>query len=116
MRHLHKGRKFGLKTGRRKSFLKILASNLISHEHVVTTEARAKEIKSIVERYVTYGKQQNLAGMKLLLKYRPKKSAYKVYHELAPRYKDRKGGYLRVLKLAAPRKNDGSKMAKIEFV
>lgn len=116
MRHLHKGRKFGLKTGRRKSFLKILANNLVSHEHVVTTEARAKEIKSIVERYITYGKKQDLSGMKLLLKYLPKKSAYKVYHELAPRYANRKGGYLRIMKIAAPRKNDGSKMAKIEFV
>ncbi len=116
MRHLHKGRKFGLKTGRRKSFLKILANNLVSHEHIVTTEARAKEIKSLVERYVTYGKKQDLAGMKLLLKYLPKKSAYKIYHEIAPRYAGRKGGYLRILKIAAPRKNDGSKMAKIEFV
>lgn len=116
MRHLHKGRKFGLKTGRRRSFLRILANNLISHEHITTTEARAKEIKGIVERYVTYGKKQNLAGMKLLLKYLPKKSAYKVYHELAPRYAKRNGGYLRVMKTASVRKNDGSKMAKIEFV
>ncbi len=116
MRHLHKGRKFGLKKGRRKSFLKILANNLVSHEHVVTTEARAKEIKSLVERYVTYGKKQNLAGLKLLLKHLPKKSAYKIYHEIAPRYMKRSGGYLRIIKLASARKNDGSKMAKIEFV
>lgn len=96
--------------------MRILANNLVSHEHITTTEARAKEIKSLVERYVTYGKQQNLAGMKLLLKYLPKKSAYKMYHEIAPRYAKRNGGYLRVLKAIAARKSDGSKMARIEFV
>ncbi len=116
MRHLNKGRKFGLKKGPRRSFLRVLANNLVSHERIVTTEARAKEIKSIVERYVTYGKKQDLAGLRLLLRYLPKKAAYKVYNELAPRYKDRRGGYLRIAKLAKPRKHDASKMAVIEFV
>lgn len=116
MRHLNKGRKFGLKKGRRRSFLKVLAANLVSHERIVTTEARAKEIRSVVERYVTYGKKQDLAGLRLLLKALPKKSAYKVWNELAPRYKDRRGGYLRITKLAKPRKHDASKMAVIEFV
>ena len=95
MRHAHKGRKFGLKTGQRRSFLRVLANNLISHGRIKTTEARAKELRTFVERYVTYGKQQNLAGLKLLLKNLPKAAAYKIYHELAPRYKDRKGGYTR---------------------
>jgi large subunit ribosomal protein L17 len=116
MRHLNKGRKFGLKKGRRRSFLRILAGNLISHERMVTTEARAKEIKSMVERYISYGKKQNLAGLRLLLRALPKQAAYKVYNELAPRYKERRGGYLRVVKLAKPRKHDASKMAVIEFV
>ncbi len=116
MRHMHKGRKFGLKKGPRRSFLRILANNLVSHEKITTTEARAKELKGIVERYITYGKQQNLAGMKLLLEKLPKAAAYKVYHEIAPRYKERKGGYTRVVKTVTPRKHDGSKMAVIEFV
>ncbi len=116
MRHAHKGRKFGLKTGPRRSFLRILANNLISHEKIKTTEARAKELKGIVDRYVTYGKRQNLAGLKMLLEKLPKAAAYKVYHEIAPRYKDRKGGYTRVIKTAVPRKHDGSKMAVIQFV
>lgn len=116
MRHMHKGRKFGLKKGPRRSFLRILANNLVSHEKITTTEARAKELKGIVERYITYGKQQNLAGMKLLLEKLPKAAAYKVYHEIAPRYKERKGGYTRVVKTVTPRKHDGSKMAIIEFV
>jgi large subunit ribosomal protein L17 len=116
MKHLKKGRKFGRKRGQRKAFLKILASNLISKESILTTEARAKEIKKKVERYITYGKKQNLAGLRLLLKYLPKKSAYKVFYELAPRYKDRKGGYLKIVKLSRTRKNDGAKLAKISFV
>ena len=113
---MHKGRKFGLKKGPRRSFLRILANNLVSHEKITTTEARAKELKGIVERYITYGKQQNLVGMKLLLEKLPKAAAYKVYHEIAPRYKERKGGYTRVVKTVTPRKHDGSKMAIIEFV
>ncbi len=116
MRHLHKGRKFGLKTGPRRSFLRILANNLISHERITTTEARAKELKGIVERYVTYGKQQNLTGLRMLLEKLPKAAAYKIYHEIAPRYKERKGGYTRVTKKSVPRKHDGSKMAVIEFM
>ncbi|MCL4498843.1 MAG: 50S ribosomal protein L17 [Chloroflexi bacterium] len=105
-----------MKKGPRRAFLRILANNLVSHERITTTEARAKEIKSIVERYVTYGKKQDLAGMRLLLQHLPKRAAYKVYNEIAPRYKERRGGYLRITKLAKPRKHDASQMAVIEFV
>jgi large subunit ribosomal protein L17 len=116
MRHKKEGRKFGRKRGQRKAFLKSLAHNLISHEKITTTEARAKEIRKFVERLITYGKKQNLTGLRLLLKYLPKKSAYKVYNEIAPRYLERKGGYVRIIKFAKRRKNDGSKMVQIEFV
>lgn len=116
MRHLNRGRKFGLKRGKRKAFLRILANNLITKERIKTTEARAKEIKRFVERYVTYGKKQNLAGMRLLIRSLPKTAAHKVYYELAPRYESRRGGYTRVTKLSKARANDGSKMVIIEFV
>jgi|ERR1051325_9863493 large subunit ribosomal protein L17 len=116
MRHANKNRKFGLKKGPRRAFLRILSQNLIRDEKIVTTEARAKELRKIVERYVTYAKQQNLAGMRLLLKNLPKGAAYKIYHEIAPRYANRTGGYTRIIKRAKARVNDGSKMARIEFV
>lgn len=116
MRHLNKGRKFGLKKGPRRAFLRILANNLIRQERIRTTEARAKEIRTLAERCVTYGKKQNLAGMKLLLETIPKAAAYKVYHELAPRYAERKGGYTKIVKQAVSRKHDGSKMVTIEFI
>ena len=109
-------RKFHRITGRRKSFLKTLANNLILKERMQTTEARAKEIRPMVEKMVTLAKKQNLASLRLLLSRLPDASASKLYYEIAPKYKDRKGGYLRILKTAMRRKRDATKMAVIEFV
>lgn len=100
MRHLNKGRKLGLERGPRKAFLKILAANLIQRGKITTTEGRAKEIRPIVERFVSYGKRQNLATLRLLIKKLPKVAAYKIYYEIAPRYAERKGGYTRITKAA----------------
>jgi large subunit ribosomal protein L17 len=116
MRHLKKGRKFGRMRGQRKSFLKSLANNLVRHGKILTTESRAKELKAFIERLITRGKKQNLAGLRLLLQKLPKDSAYKLYHEIAPRYAGRVGGYSRIIKLTKRRQSDGSKMAYIEFV
>ena len=116
MRHGKKGRKLGLKKGKRKSFLKILANNLIQREKILTTDARAKELKPMIERLVTYGKKQNLAALRLLIRKLPKTAAYKLYNDIAPRYIQRKGGYTRIVKVSKVRKNDGSKMSRIEFV
>ncbi|MBI5147935.1 MAG: 50S ribosomal protein L17 [Parcubacteria group bacterium] len=116
MRHLKKGRKFGKKTGRRRSFLKGIAHNLIMEEKIETTTARAKEIKPKVEKMVTLGKKQNLAGLRLLLSRLPQKSAEKIYYEIAPRYKNRRGGYLRIIKGTGTRKRDGVLKSIVEFV
>ena len=70
----------------------------------------------IVERLISYGKKQNVAGLRLLLKHLPKVAAYKMYHEIAPKYATRAGGYTRIIKRARARKHDGSKMATIEFI
>src|SRR3989338_4420064 len=109
-------RKFHRLMGKRKSFLKILANNLIIKERMETTEARAKEIRPIVERLVSHAKKQNLASLRLLLSKLPKDSAQKLYYEIAPRYKERKGGYLRILKSGAVRRRDAVKKSVIEFV
>ena len=116
VRHANKGRKFGRERGQRKAFLRNLAGQLITRERITTTEARAKELRGVVERMVTYGKRQNLASLRRLTEKLPKQAAYKMYHELAPRYAERKGGYTRVVKKAQARKSDGAKMAVIEFV
>ena len=105
-----------LKKGQRRSFVKILMHNLIMQRRIETTEARAKEIKPKVERLVTIAKKNDLAALRLLMKRIPKDSAYKLYHEIAPGYKERKGGYLRVVKTSAIRKRDAAKKAIIEFV
>lgn len=116
MRHRKQGRKFGRKCGDRKAFIRILAGNLIRHGSIQTTEARARELRMFVERYISYGKKQNLAGLRLLMEKLPKRAAYIVYHTLAPRYGDRRGGYTRIIKQAKTRKQDSARMARIEFV
>jgi large subunit ribosomal protein L17 len=116
MRHQKKGRKFGLIKGRRKSFLAILMHNLIMENRVYTTEARAKEIRPLVEKLVTIAKRGDLSSLRLLMKRVPKDAAYKLYHEIGPRYKDRDGGYLRIVKTAEVRKRDGAPKVVIEFV
>lgn len=117
MRHLKEGRKFGRKRGQRKAFLKSLLRNLIRHERIMTTEDRAKELRRFIEPLVTKAKSQKLPALRLLIsRLGSKDSAYKLYHEIAPRYRQRRGGYTRIEKLALRRKNDGAKMAYIEFV
>lgn len=116
MRHARKGRKLSLKRGKRRSFVKILIHNLIMENRIETTEARAKEIKPRVEKLVTIAKKNNLAALRLLVRRIPKDAAYKLYHEIAPQYKERKGGYTRVTKTMRTRKRDASKKAIIEFV
>lgn len=116
MKHLKKGRKLSLKRGERKSFVRILIHNLIMKRRIETTEARAKEIKPKVEKLVTIARKNDLAALRLLTRRIPKDSAYKLYHEIAPQYKGRKGGYLRVVKTSAVRKRDAAKKAIIEFV
>lgn len=116
MRHLKKGRKFHRKKGQRKAFLKTLAGNLILEDKILTTEERAKELKSFVEKMVTLGKKQDVASLRLLIARLPKASAEKMYYVIAPRYKSRRGGYLRITKGIKTRKRDGSKVAVIEFV
>jgi large subunit ribosomal protein L17 len=116
MNHSHKGRKFGRKTGDRRQFIKGLLNNLIIRESIKTTEARAKEIKPLTEKLVTLAKKQNLASMRLLLSRLNKKAAMKIYHEIAPKYKERKGGYLKILKLGTVRKRDGAAWVEIKFV
>lgn len=117
MRHLKKGKKFNREKGERRAFIKGLVSNLILKERIETTEARAKAIRPEIEKLITIGKTQSLSSLRLLLSRIPsKKVAEKLYYEIAPRYKDRAGGYTRILKTSQVRKRDGVKVARIEFV
>ncbi len=110
------GRKFHRKRGQRKAFLKGLAHNFVMREKIITTEARAKEIRPVVEKAVTMAKKQNLAALRLLLSRFSKQAAEKLYYDIARRYQGRNGGYTRVVKHGAYRKRDGAPVAHIEFV
>lgn len=111
MRKLHR------KTGPRRSFLKGLANNLIMKERMETTTARAKEIRPMVERFLVAAQKLGVVNALRVLSARlPKQAAEKLVYEIAPRYKDRHGGYLRIVKEAKSRKRDGAELSVIEFM
>lgn len=116
MKHLKKGRKLGRESDQRKALLKGLAHNLISYESITTTEAKAKELQPFIEKMITKGRKQETSALRDLMKQLPKESAYKLYHEIAPRYTDRNGGYTRIIKEGKRRVYDGARQATIEFV
>lgn len=109
-------RKFHRTTGRRRAFRKQIATSLIMHGSIITTEERAKDIRPLVERYISYAKTGQTAKFRLLSASLPKKAAEKMFYEIAPKYKSRTGGYLRITKHAVQRMRDGARMATIEFV
>ena len=116
MKHHKSMRTFGLEKNQRNALLKSLAVSLVLHEKIVTTEAKAKEIRPYVEKIITKGKIGTLHARRIVLStlVMPK-ATKKVLDVLSPRYKDRKGGYTRIIKLPR-RMSDGSPRAQIEFV
>jgi len=117
MRHHHKGRSFGRPKNQRGALLRSLARSLVIHERISTTEAKAKELRPFIEKLVTRAKGGSLATRREITSKLTNRSkeVKKLFDVIAPKYKDKNGGYTRVLKLGA-RKSDGAKMAIIEFV
>ena len=119
MRHLKRGRKLNRTSSHRTALLSNLAATFVINKHIVTTEPKAKELRSFAERLVTYAKKNSLHGRRLILKNikgrNSKKIADILIHDVAPNYTDRNGGYTRIIKLDN-RKNDNAKMCIIEFV
>jgi len=110
-------RKFHRTKGQRQAFFRGLANNLIMKEKMETTEIRAKAIRPIVERLVSIARRNRLQDLRLLIsRLDNKKAAQKLFHDIAPRYVERPGGYLRIIKQGKVRKRDGAKTARIEFV
>jgi len=116
MKHLKKGKKFHRKRDQRKALLKSLAANLILKEKIKTTSAKAKEAKSKVEKLITIAKKQNIVALRRLKENLPEKAANKLYYEIAPLYKDRKGGYTRIIKTSMKKVRDASPLVILEFV
>jgi len=115
-------RKLGRATDKRLALLRNLASDVIIHERVETTEAKTKELKSVVEKMITLGKRGDLHARRRAASFLYNQEAnenedviQKLFDDVATRYEDRQGGYTRVLKLEE-RKGDGAKMAIIELV
>lgn len=116
MRHHNANRKFGRKSNKRASLLRSLAVSLVLKEKIKTTDAKAREIRPYVEKLVTRGKTGTEASMRIIAsRLGSKEASKKLIKELSLKYKDKNGGYLRIVKLPA-RHSDGSKMAHIEFV
>jgi len=115
MRKRKKGRKFARKRDQRRALRKTLAGSLVEKQRIKTTLAKAKELRPFIEKLVTHARKQDVAAMRHLLRYLPKKSAKKLLNNIAPKFKDRPGGYTRIVKIGA-RKSDSAKLAIIEFV
>lgn len=116
MRHRIAHRKLNRTASHRKAMFANMASSLIEHEQIVTTLPKAKELRPIVEKLVTLAKKGDLGSRRLAIaRTRNKEMTRKLFDVIGPRYKDRQGGYIRVMK-AGFRYGDNAPMAVIEFV
>lgn len=110
-----KARKFNRERDQRKALMLGLSRSLFLHQKIKTTEAKAKSLSVFAQKMITKAKKNDLASRRLLLKSFSPKLVKKLIEEIAPQYKERKGGYTRIMKLN-PRKSDGAKTAIIELV
>ena len=116
MAHRIDGRKLSRKTGPRMALYKNLTVSILRYERVKTTEAKAKEIRGRVERMITLAKKGDLASRREVVKDLPDRDVVaRLFHEIAPRFEERQGGYTRIIKLGL-RRGDGAPMARIELV
>jgi large subunit ribosomal protein L17 len=116
MRHRVAGRRLGRSSAHRKALYRNLVTDLLNYEKITTSQAKAKEIRSLAEQMITLGKEGGLPSRRKALSFiLDEKVTEKVFTELAPRYAERRGGYTRIIKLG-PRPGDGAPMIKIELV
>lgn len=116
MRHGLAHRKLNRTSEHRKAMFANMASSLIEHEQIVTTLPKAKELRPIMEKLITLGKKGDLASRRRAVsRLRNQDMAKKLFDVLAPRYEEREGGYVRIMK-AGFRHGDNAPMAVIEFV
>ena len=108
-------RKLGRETRQRRSILAGLSKTVILNESVITTEARAKEVRKFVEKMITYGKRGTLVSRRKALAFfhNDNEVVSKIFNELAPRYKERNGGYTRIIKIKE-RNGDDYLQVKLE--
>ena len=116
MRHNKIGRKLGRKTAHRKALMSNLASALITHKRIKTTDAKAKELRMYIEPLVTFAKKGDLHSRRQVLKkIRHKSIVRELFENIGPTFSNRNGGYTRIIKLGF-RDNDCAPISMIEFV
>jgi large subunit ribosomal protein L17 len=116
MRHGKSGKKFNRTPSHRKSMFRNMVTSLLQHERIVTTEAKAKEIGRLTEKMITLGKRGDLHARRQAVAFiRRNEVVKRIFTEYAGRYKDREGGYTRVIKMD-PRSGDNAPMALVELV
>ena len=117
MRHQKQRHKLSRDSAHRKSLLMNLSKEVIEHERIQTTHAKAKAVKPELEKLITLGKRGDLHARRQALSAlgQDKFTVYKLFEEIAPRYEERHGGYTRILKLG-PRRSDSTEMVLLELV
>lgn len=116
MRHQKSGRKFNRNSSHRQAMFRNMAASLVKHELIRTTLPKAKELRRVAEPLITMGKSDGVANRRLAFaRLRDKEAVGKLFVELGPRYRERPGGYLRILK-CGNRVGDNAPMAYVELV
>ena len=116
MNHRVSGRRFDRPTAHRTAMYRNMVTNLMDSEKIVTTEAKAKEVRGMAEKMITLGKKGDLNARRQALAFIYDKNVVeKLFSDIAKRYAERSGGYTRITKLA-PRQGDGAPMAQLELV
>ena len=116
MAHRIDGRKLGRATDHRMALFRNQVTDLLKHERIITTEAKAREVRGLAEKMITLGKRGDLHARRRALGYiYDRKIVDKVFDDLAQRYADRAGGYSRMVKIGQ-RLGDGARMAQLELV
>ena len=116
MRHKVAGRSLGRSSDHRRAMFRNLVTDILGYEKITTTEAKAKEVRGLTEKMITLGKDGGLQARRQALSFIMDKTVVdKVFDELASRYAERPGGYIRIAKLG-PRLGDGAAMVQIELV
>lgn len=115
MRHGVAGRRLGRNSSHKRALMRNLTTSLILHERIQTTDSKAKELRSVVEKMITLGKRGDLHARRLAASFVIGKEAVQKLFEMAPRYNDTKGGYTRIMKLGR-RLGDAAPISIIELI
>lgn len=116
MRHKKSGRKLGRNSSHRKAMFRNMAASLIRHETIKTTLPKAKELRRVAEPLITLAKEDGVSKRRLAFdRLRDKEAVGKLFTDIGPRFKDRPGGYIRILKMG-PRPGDAAPMALVQLV